>query len=563
MNIFDILQIVISFVVLVLLAPMLGNYFKKVYEGESHLFGKIFGKLEYTISSLLGDSYSLEMTWKDYFKALMVFSGVGFIFVFFIQIFQNILSLNPQQLPGVSWHLAFNTAISFVTNTNWQAYAGENTMSTFTQMVALTVQNFLSAATGMAVAVALARGFSRSHSEVIGNFWKDLTRGVLYILLPLSILVCFLLMNEGVIQNFHRALEVTTLEGVKQIIPFGPVASQVAIKQLGTNGGGFFNANSAYPFENPTPFSNWIQLISILLIPVGFPFLFGNLVKNKKHGLTLFLTMFVLLVISFTFSLYFEVLKNPNLMEIFALEGKETRFGITNSILWSTFTTAASNGSVNAMHSSLSPLAGGLAMFNMMLGEIIFGGVGSGVYGMILFVFMTVFLAGLMVGRTPEYLGKKVEAREIQMTIIGILLPSVAVLLGAGISLVLPIGLSSLSSKGPHGLSEILYAFTSTGNNNGSAFAGLNANTIYYNLIFGITMLMGRFGVIYPVLAIAGSLAKKKISPPSQGTFTTDNILFIVLLLTVILIVGGLTFLPSLSLGPIIEHFLMQSGRTF
>lgn len=557
MNQFDVLQVVLSLLVLVIAAPFLGKFFARVYRDEPHAFKKSLGWLERISQVIIGKAYKSEMDWKKYAVALLLFNLIGFVFTFLVQVVQTKLPLNPQGLADVSWHLAFNTAVSFISNTNWQSYAGETTLSYFVQMIALTVQNFVSAATGMAVAVALARGIAGRNTSSLGNFWKDLTKGTVYILLPFSILLSTALMSEGVIQNFKPAVEISTLEGAKQSIPMGPAASQIAIKQLGTNGGGYFNANSAHPYENPTPFANWLELISILLIPAGFAFLFGELVGNKKHGKIIFITMFTLLVVGLMASLWSEYSFNPS------LEGKETRFGITNSILWSTFTTAASNGSVNAMHSSLSPIAGGVAMFNIMLGEIIFGGVGSGLYGMILFAILTVFLAGLMVGRTPEYLGKKIESREIQMTILAILLPSAAILIFAGISMLLPMALSSLASKGPHGLSEVLYAFTSAAGNNGSAFAGLNANTPYYNVCLGIAMLIGRYGVIFPVLAIAGSLAQKKYSPPSFGTFTTEGGLFVVLLISTILIVGGLTFFPVLGLGPIVEHFLMLSARTF
>lgn len=563
MNAFDILQVILALLPLVLFGPLLGRHFARVYQGERQLLSKPFGWLERLTARIVGADYGSEMDWKRYAKALLVFNLIGLVFTFGVQMLQSKLPLNPQGLASVPWDLSLNTAISFVTNTNWQSYAGETTLSYLVQMVALTVQNFVSAATGMAVAVALGRGIARKNADTIGSFWEDLTRGTVYILLPLSIALTGALVTQGVVQNLAPAVEVTTLEGAKQAIPMGPAASQIAIKQLGTNGGGYYNANSAHPIENPTPFSNWLQLVSILLIPAGFAFLFGELVRNRRHGAILFATMFILLIAGLGISLWAEYRPNPVLGPAALMEGKETRFGITNSILWSTFTTAASNGSVNAMHSSLSPVAGGIAMFNMMLGEIVFGGVGSGLYGMILFVILTVFIAGLMVGRTPEYLGKKIESREIQMAILGILLPSAAVLVGAGISVVLPVALSGLASKGPHGLSEILYAFASAGNNNGSAFAGLNANTPYYNGMLGIAMLLGRFGVIFPVLAIAGGMAAKKYSPPGFGTFTTDNSLFVGLLIGVILVVGGLTFLPSLSLGPVVEHFLMQSGRTF
>lgn len=564
MNGSDFLQIALSLGALIIAAPYLGQFFARIYNDEPHFLKRSLGWIENISKWTIGSAaYEAEMDWKRYAKALLIFNALGLAFTFFVQIFQSKLPLNPQALPDVSWHLALNTAISFMTNTNWQAYSGENTLSYFVQMASLTVQNFVSAATGMAVAVALARGIARKNSASLGNFWKDLVRGTVYILLPFSILLSTALVSQGVVQNLKPAIEVTTVEGVKQAIPLGPAASQIAIKQLGTNGGGYYGVNSAHPLENPTPLSNWLQLIAILFIPAGFVFLFGELIKDRKHGMILFCTMLALLLVGVGISLWSEYSNNVALGVVGSMEGKETRFGVTSSVLWSVFTTAASNGSVNAMHDSLSPLSGGVALLNMMLGEIIFGGVGAGLYGMILFVILTVFLSGLMVGRTPEYLGKKIEAREVQMAMLGILLPSAALLIGAGLSAVLPVALSSLTNKGPHGLSEILYAFASVANNNGSAFGGLNVNTPYYNLVLGVAMLIGRFGVILPVLAIAGSLAQKKYAPPSFGTFTTNNTLFAILLIGVILIVGALTFFPSLALGPIIEHILMQSGRTF
>ncbi len=563
MNGYDVLQIIITLATLAVAAIPLGHFMYQVYEDKNHVFKKLFRHIENLIYKVIGKQNLEEMNWKDYAISLLVFNGIGLVFLFPLQLLQSIIPLNPQALPAVSWHLALNTAISFVTNTNWQSYSGENTMSYLTQMLGLGVQNFLSAATGMSVAIALARGIARKNTDKIGNFWQDTVKGTIYILLPLSLLLAGFLVANGVIQNFSPAVQATTLEGATQTLPMGPAASQIAIKQLGTNGGGFFNANSAHPFENPTPFTNWLELISILLIPVGLTFTFGEIVKNRRQGGILFITMSLLLIAGLGISLWAEYGTNAAMNASHLMEGKETRFGVTNSILWSTFTTAASNGSINSMHSSLSPLAGGVAMFNIMLGEIIFGGVGAGLYGMILFVIMTVFLAGLMVGRTPEYLGKKIEAREIQMVILAMLLPSAVILLGTGIACVLPVALASLSNKGPHGFSEILYAFSSAGGNNGSAFAGLNANTVFYNLSLGLGMLIGRFGVIIPILAVAGSLAQKKYSPPSFGTFTTDNWLFVFLLIGVILIVGSLTFFPALSLGPIIEHLLMRSGKVF
>lgn len=562
MNIFDHIQVMLTLFVLVLVAPFLGSFIYSIFEDES-FWPKILFRFETSLFRWLAIDDEKRMSSKEYASALLAFNFIGLIFVFALQILQGFFPLNPQNLSGVSWHLALNTAVSFVTNTNWQSYSGEVTLSYFTQLLGLTVQNFVSAATGIAVAIALCRGFTKRESKSVGNFWKDLIRGTFYLLLPLSFLFSIVLVSEGVIQNINSYTQVTSLEGSQQIIPQGPAASQIAIKQLGTNGGGFFGVNSAHPFENPTPFSNWLQLLSILLIPAALVFTFGEYAKSRKQAWSLFAAMFALLVIGLGLSLWAEYQVNPSLGVATNMEGKELRFGVTNSVIWSVFTSAASNGSVNAMHASLSPLSGAIAMFNIMLGEIIFGGVGAGLYGMFLFVLMTVFLCGLMVGRTPEYLGKKIEAREIQMVILGIVLPSAAILIGAGISAVLPNALSSLGNKGPHGLSEILYAFASAGGNNGSAFAGLNTNTPHFNLALAVVMLIGRFGVILPVLTIAGSLAQKKVSPPGAGTFATDSSLFVLLLIGVILIVGGLTFLPALGLGPIVEYFLMTLGKTF
>ena len=430
-------------------------------------------------------------------------------------------------------------------------------------MMGLTVQNFVSAATGIAVLLALIKGISRRSSATLGNFWVDLTRSTLYVLLPLSILFSVVLVGQGVVQNLNSYETVQTLQGAEQVIPMGPAASQIAIKQLGTNGGGFFNANSAHPFENPTPFSNFLEMLAILLIPAALTYTYGKMVGSTRQGWTIFSVMLIMLLVGLGISLYAEYAANPVFGQLSSMEGKETRFGITNSVLWSTSTTAASNGSVNAMHDSLSPLSGMVAMINIVLGEVIFGGVGAGLYGMIIFVILTVFIAGLMVGRSPEYLGKRIEAFEVQMAILAVLAPSMVILLFSALASVTDGGLSSLNNAGPHGFSEILYAYSSAGGNNGSAFAGLNANTLFYNLTLGLGMLIGRFGVIIPVLAIAGNMAGKKITPPSAGTFHTDNWLFAGLLIATILIVGGLTFFPALSLGPIIEHLLMNKGITF
>jgi K+-transporting ATPase ATPase A chain len=559
----DILQIILLFALLIGLTPILGNYMSKVYSGNRHFMIPVFGWLEKFAYRITGIDPDEETNWKKYTFSLLLFNLAGFVFVFLIQIFQSKLPLNPANLPNVSWHSALNTSVSFMTNTNWQGYAGETTLSYFVQMIGLTVQNFVSAASGMAVLLALIRGISRKTTEMLGNFWVDLMRSVLYVLLPLSILFSIVLVGQGVIQNFKSYEPVKTLQGAQQEIPMGPAASQTAIKQLGSNGGGFFNANSSHPFENPTPFSNLLEMLAILLIPAALTFTYGKMVGSVREGWTIFLVMFTMLVAGLIISLYSEYSYNPIFGNLPLMEGKETRFGITNSILWSTATTAVSNGSVNAMNDSLSPLSGMIGMINIMLGEIIFGGVGAGMYGMVIFIILTVFIAGLMVGRSPEYLGKKIEAFEVQMAIIGVLAPNLVILLFSAWASVSHYGLSSLTNQGPHGLSEILYAFTSAAGNNGSAFAGLNANTLFYNLILGAGMLIGRFGIIIPVLAIAGSMGRKNITPISSGTFRTDNWLFIGLLISVILIIGGLTHFPALSLGPVIEHLLMNKGISF
>ena len=559
----DFIQIILFFAVLIGLTPILGNFMFKVFTGSKHLMSPVFGWLEKLTYKSSGIDPDEETNWKSYTFSLLMFNFVGFIFVFLIQLLQAQLPLNPANLPNVSWHSAFNTAVSFMTNTNWQGYSGETTLSYFVQMIGLTVQNFVSAATGIAVLLALIRGLARKTTDKLGNFWADLTRSTLYVLLPLSILFAVILVGQGIVQNFKTYDTVQTLQGASQVIPMGPAASQIAIKQLGTNGGGFFNANSAHPFENPTPFSNFLEMLAILLIPAALTFTYGKMVGSTRQGWTILKAMLILLVIGLSISLYAEYSTNPIFGNLHLMEGKETRLGITNSVLWATSTSAASNGSVNAMHDSLSPLSGMVAMINLMLGEIIFGGVGAGLYGMVIFIIITVFIAGLMVGRTPEYLGKKIQKFEVQMAIIAVLAPNIVILLFAAWASVSAPGLAGLNNAGPHGLSEILYAYASAAGNNGSAFAGLNANTVFYNLTIGIGMLIGRFGIIIPVMAIAGSMAKKKITPSSAGTFHTDNWLFIGLLIAVILIVGGLTHFPALSLGPIVEHLLMNNGITF
>lgn len=559
----DFVQLCAYFLLLVITTPILGRYMTKIFEGQRTLFHPVLEPLERFIYKVAGIHPDEDMGWKRYAASLMCFNVVGIAIVFLVQIVQGALPLNPQRLLNVSWDSALNTAVSFVTNTNWQGYSGETTMSYLTQMLALNVQNFISAAVGMAVAVAFVRGIARAMKNGIGNFWADVVRATVYILLPLSILMSLLLMSEGVVQTFSPYQEVTTLEGTKQALPLGPVASQVAIKQIGTNGGGFFNANSSHPFENPTPLTNFLEMFAIFLIPAALTFTFGSIVRSRKHGWIIFGAMAAMFLSVLCVSLFSEYSHNSVLSHSAVMEGKEVRFGVFGSTFFAMLTTAASCGAINSLHSSLSPLSGAMALLNMMVGEVIFGGVGAGLYGMLLFVIMTVFLAGLMVGRTPEYLGKRIEAKEMTLVILAILAPSLMILVGTGISVVLPTALSSLANSGPHGFSEILYAFTSAAANNGSAFAGLNANTPYYNLFLSLVMFVGRFGVIVPVLGIAGHLAAKKYTPPSPGTFEVDTALFGVLLIGVILIVGGLTFFPALSLGPIVEHLLMLQGRSF
>lgn len=556
MNIFDFLQFALFLGLLIITAPPLGKLMASIFQGEKTWLHRPLQWLERLAYKVGGADENKDMDWKDYAKSLMAFNLLGILVLFIFQILQGSLPFNPQNMPAVTWHSAINTAVSFVTNTNWQGYSGEVTMSYFIQMTFLAVQNFLSAAVGISVAIAVTRGITRKSTKGIGNFWADLTRSTIYVLLPLSIIFTIVLVGQGVVQTFSPYLDVMTLEGVKQTIPLGPAASQVAIKMLGTNGGGFFNANAAHPFENPTALSNFLQMFAIFLIPAALTYTYGTMTNARKHGWIIFGTMMGLFIVLTSLSLYSELQSG-------VMEGKETRFGIFNSVFFSAITTSASCGAVNAMHSSFSPLSGGIAIFNMMLGEIVFGGVGAGLYGMLLFILLTVFMAGLMVGRTPEYLGKKIEGREMMIVVLAILAPCAVILVGTAISSISPLGLSSLTNKGPHGFSEILYAFSSAAANNGSAFAGLNANVPYYNIMLSFAMMVGRFAIILPLLAVAGSLAQKKHAPASSGTFEVDTPLFAILLVGVILIVGALTFLPGLTLGPIVEHFLMIRGQTF
>lgn len=559
----DLIQFLIFISVLILVSVPLGNFFAKVFQGKKNFLSPVFSRIEFAFYRLVKIDHEKPMDWKEYIVQLLIFNFLGFLILFLIQIVQQSLPLNPQHIPNVDLLLALNTAISFTTNTNWQSYAGETTLSYFVQMIGMTVQNFLSAATGIAVLIALIRGITTRSGKYLGNFWVDLTRTVLYVLLPLSILLSIVLISQGVVQTFNHAAIATTLEGKTQTIPLGPAASQISIKQLGTNGGGFFNTNSAFPFENPTPLSNFLEVLSILLIPASLVFTYGKMLGSKKHAWTIFGVMISIFIIGVVVSYLSEIANNPIFHTNQMMEGKEARFGIFNSVLWSVATTVASNGSVNSMISSMSPVSGLVAMLNIQLGEIVFGGVGSGLYGMFLFIVITVFISGLMVGRTPEYFGKKIEAYEIKFSILAVLLPSIVILLFSAIAVVTDAGLSGLSNKGPHGLSEILYAFTSVGGNNGSAFAGLNTNTNFYNILMSIAMIIGRYGVIIPILAIAGSMVKKNIAPVTAGTLATDNFLFAFLLFGVIMIVGALTFFPVLSIGPVLEHLLMNLKMIF
>jgi len=566
-----ILQVVIFLAVLTLLAKPFGIYLLKVYNGEKTRLDLIFRPIERAVYAITRVDTEREMNWKQYGIAMLIFSLVSTIALYAIQRLQFYLPGNPQNFAAPSEHLSFNTAVSFVTNTNWQSYAGESTMSYFTQMAGLTVQNFKSAAVGMALAAVLIRGISRFETDKLGNFWKDTVRGTLYVLLPISFVAALFFVSQGVVQNFKAYDIVETLDGATQTIAQGPVASQLAIKMLGTNGGGFFNANSAHPFENPTPFSNFIQMLLILVIPAGFTYMLGRMVKSQGHGWAVYAAMMSLLILGVA-TLYWAESRGdplyPTNVDQAAVggnfEGKEIRFGIANSALFATVTTDASCGAVNSMHDSFTPLGGLVPMVNIQLGEIIFGGVGAGMYGILVMIILTVFIAGLMVGRTPEYLGKKIEAYDVQMAMLYVLIFPLIILVFSAVSALLPdLGLSSLNNNAAHGLSEIIYAFTSATGNNGSAFAGLNANTPWWDTTLGVAMLMGRFLMIVPVLAIAGNLARKKLVPPSLGTFPVNTSLFALLLISVVLILGALTFFPVLSLSPILEHFQMYSGQTF
>jgi K+-transporting ATPase ATPase A chain len=571
------LQLALYLGVLLLLARPLGAFMAAVYEGRDNFLAPLLQPIERLLYRLAGIGRDEEMSWKRYLLGLLMVNLAGLIVVYALQRLQVFLPLNPQQLAAVAPDSSFNTAVSFASNTNWQGYAGESTLSYLTQMLGLTVQNFLSAATGMAVLVALIRGFTRRNAVTIGNFWVDLTRSTLYILLPLSLLLAVLLMSQGVVQSFAPNHSVALLEPLaaaggqvtEQTVPLGPVASQIAIKQLGTNGGGFFNANSAHPFENPTPFANFLELLAILLIPAALCHTFGRMVGDRRQGWAVLIAMLVIFVPLTIGTIAAEQSGNPRLSALGAdqlasatqpggnMEGKELRFGIVNSGLWAAATTAASNGSVNAMHDSFTPLGGLIPMWLMQLGEVVFGGVGSGLYGMLMYAIVAVFIGGLMVGRTPEYLGKKIEAYEVKMASLVLLIPPFVVLIGAAIATALPAGTGSIANPQVHGFVEILYAFSSAGNNNGSAFAGLSANTPFYNSMLGVAMWLSRYWLIIPVLGIAGQLAAKRATATTAGTLPTHTPLFIVMLVGVVLMVGALTFVPALALGPVVEHLQM------
>jgi K+-transporting ATPase ATPase A chain len=569
------IQIALYCVIIIAITKPIGDYMTRVFNGERTWLSPVFRPTERVFYAISGVDEKEDQHWLTYAVAMLAFTMAGFVTLYAIQRLQAVLPFNPQKFPAVGEHLAFNTSVSFITNTNWQSYTPETTMSYLVQMAGLTVHNFLSAATGIALAVALVRGFARRSANGVGNFWVDMTRCTLYILLPVSIVVGLFFVWQGMPQNLSAYVDAATLEGAKQTIAMGPVASQEVIKMLGTNGGGFFNANSAHPFENPNAVTNLVQIILIFSLGAGLTNLFGRMVGNQRQGWAVFAVMGLLFLAGVVIVYANEVPGNPAFAAFHVdqtanalqpggnMEGKEVRFGIANSALFTTITTDASCGAVNTMHDSLMPLAGMVPMANIMLGEIIFGGVGSGLYGMLLFAILAVFIAGLMVGRTPEYLGKKIESKDVKMAMLAILILPMSMLGFTALAVVLPAGLAGIANNGPHGFSEILYSYVSATGNNGSAFAGLSANTMFYNTTLGLAMFIGRFLMIVPMLAIAGNLAMKKIVPPSAGTFPTDSGLFVGLLIGVILIVGGLIFFPALSLGPIVEHLAMHAGKVY
>jgi len=567
------IQILLYMAMIFAITKPLGSYMYRVFEGDRQPLPRLFGAIERLLYKLCGVDPKQQQDWKQYTLAMLVFSAITLLVTYGIERLQDVLPLNPQNFPPVAPDLAFNTAASFTTNTNWQAYSGESTMSYLTQMAGLAWHNFMSAAIGIGIALALARGITyrlqAGAAKTLGNFWVDLVRATVYVLIPISIPIALLLVSQGVIQNFSSYVEITTLEGVKQTLAMGPVASQEIIKELGTNGGGFFDANSAHPFESANPLTNFIEMLLIFSIPAALTYTYGRMARDQKQGWVLFGAMALIFIVGVSVAYRSEAQGNP-LMRGMAVdqgagnwEGKEARFGIANSALFATVTTATSCGAVNSMHDSFTALGGLVPLANIQLGELVFGGVGAGLYAILIYVILSVFIAGLMVGRTPEYLGKKIESREIKLSMLYVLIFPLLILYYSGWSLIAPYGVSSLNNAGPHGLSEILYAYSSAAGNNGSAFAGLNANTPWFNVSLGLTMLAGRFLMIVPAMAVAGSLVGKKAVPESLGTFPTNGSLFVVLLVGVIIIVGALTFFPALALGPIVEHFLAQAGKVY
>jgi K+-transporting ATPase ATPase A chain len=555
-------------VILTILAYPMGVYMARVFSGERTFLTPVVAPVERFLYRLFAVDPNEEMSWKTYTLSLLLLNVIGIAVLFLLQLIQGWLPFNPQKLGAVRWDTALNTAISFSTNTNWQAYSGEQTMSYLTQMLGLTVQNFISAAIGIVAVIAVIRGFARKSMAAIGNFWVDLTRCVLYVLLPLVVILSFILVSQGVVQTLSPSITARTLEGSKQVIAVGPVASQVAIKQIGTNGGGFFNANSAHPFENPTPLTDFLEVLGLLLIAAALPFTLGAMLKNRRQGVAIFAAMMILYLTGLGIFTWTEMRGSPLLEKAgvvsgMNMEGKEARFGVVNSVLFAQSTTVTSCGAVNSMHDSLLPLSGMVLLFNMAIGEVIFGGVGTGLIGMLSYAILTMFLAGLMIGRTPEFMGKKLELLEMVMAVVIIITPAILQLILSSVAVSTQAGILSLGNTGPHGLSEIIYAFASASGNNGSAFAGLNANTVFYNLTTSLAMLIGRFSTIIPALAIAGTLAGKKIVPASVATFPTASLLFTLMLVAVIIVVGALTFFPVLTLGPLLEHLLLAIGKTF
>jgi K+-transporting ATPase ATPase A chain len=563
----DVLLIILFLIIVTITAIPVGKYMANVLTGRKTFISPVIRPIEKFIYRIASIDENQEMSWKRYAYALIIFNIIGITFLFILQLIQNFLPLNPAQIAGVRWDTALNTAISFATNTNWQSYAGETTMSYLTQMLGMTVQNFLSASVGIAALLVLIRGFTRQNSDTIGNFWVDITRTILYILLPLAIIFALIFASQGVVATIGPYVTAHTISGVNQTIALGPVASQEAIKMLGSNGGGFFNANSAHPFENPNGFTNILETFLILLIPISVVFAFGYIIKNFRQGLAIFAAMMILLVAGIGVAYYAESQPNPIIEKLGVsggnLEGKELSYGVGQSVLWGVATTSVSNGGVNSMHDSTMPLTGLVYMFNLGIGEVIFGGLGVGLIGMLFYVILTMFIAGLMIGRTPEFLGKKLGPYEMVMAVIALVVPAGLILIFSGIAISSPQGLVGLNNPSAHGLSEILYAYASAFANNGSAFAGLSANTVFYNLTLGLAMLIGRFIVIIPALAIAGALAAKGRVPTDASSFPSTNALFVVMLVAIVVVVGALTFFPVFSLGPILEHLFLQGGLTF